>query len=444
MKKVLTLLISLLALVVLAACGGDVEPGDLEIEFEIEQEYTEMEQSVEDNVIDAIPIAQVNQLTPEDFWYDFEFITRVLEENFPFLGVVERLTGVSDPLETFRNHGLPEDVDTLHLTFASRIRSGFRMFGNIAHLELNPPWQWHWQQPWRNLSSPLPYISNYMGSTVSPSSGRGAFSQGFNRPLQSYSRIIEEGRIALIMTPPEFFNNERMPPRVMQETQDFIREIQGYEHVIIDLRHIRGGWITNFLHAFIGPNISEPLSFYEFAFITDGEMAQRLHRDQSVARPNQMDLFFVRNVVNAPLIPAELFVEQHNLTNMNADDLENLAYGFLLETFIQPTSGSLRLPLLADNIWLLIGPRNWSGAEWTGRIAKEAGFTLVGQQANGRIGGAGRLRFSLPRTGNAVGMDIFYITDKTGRAMEEFPVEPHYFGADALHTVLGIIAERSE
>jgi len=55
--------------------------------------------------------------------------------------------------------------------------------------------------------------------------------------------------------------------------------------------------------------------------------------------------------------------------------------------------------------------------------------------------------FSLPRTEHIVGMDLFYITDETGRAMEEFPVEPHYFnrpGMDALDTVLAIIAERSE
>ena len=428
MKKALLLLVPF-TLAILVACNSDVELENWQIEFEIEQEYIEIvEQSIDDN-IDA-PITQANRLTYEDFRYDFEFLAQTLEDNFPFFGVIERLTGVSNPLETFRNHGLPEDTTTLHLTFQGRIRSGFRMFGNIAHLDLNP-W-WHWRPA---LSSPLPHISDYASVRAFP------LSHGINMPLQTSSRIIEEGRVALIMTPPEFFNSVGTPRRAMEETQDFIRKIQGYEHVIIDLRHIGGGFLDNFIHTFISPNISEPLSFYEFAFITDGEIAQRAHSNWYSTRA-RTDLFFFRDVAT-PLVPADLFVEQHNLVNMNADDLENLAYGFLLETFVYPMSGSLRLPLLTDNIWLLIGRGNWSGAEMSGRVTKEAGFTLVGQQASNR-NSEGRVHFTLPRTGSTVGMDVFYVTDSTGRNIEEFPLEPHYFGSDALHTVLEIIAERSE
>jgi len=435
MRKTLLLLISLFVLAVMAACNDDVEPEDWEIEFEVEQEYTELvEQNIDDNIDASIPIAQANQLTYEDFWYDFEFLLQNLEENFPFFGVIERRLRLSNPLEMFRNHGLPEDADTLHLTFPGRIRTGFGMFGNIAHLDLNPPW--HWRRPW-TPSSPAPHISDYASNTL-------PLARHFiNPPLQTHSRIIEEGRIALIMTPPDFFNSHVISPQAARELRDFIGEIQGYEHIIIDFRHIRGGWYTSFKNTFIRPNISEPLSFYEFAFITDGERAQQTYRNMSVAIPRDTDSF-VQNVVDGSIMPAELFAEQHNLINMNTDDLENLAYGFLLETFAQPCS--LRLPLLADNIWLLTGRRNYSAAAISARLAKEAGFILVGQEAGTRSSW-GRVHFPLPRTGHNIGMDLFYITDDTGRNTEEFPVEPHYFNRaplDALDTVLAIIAERSE
>ncbi|MCL1998890.1 MAG: S41 family peptidase [Turicibacter sp.] len=470
MKKILLSLVSLLVFATLVACSGDVE--SVELEIEIEQEYVGQtianddvefagleigfEQTAEDNADNATPITQVvefcpmcddyvyvtintvnnlddaEQFTTEDFLYDIEFLVRNLEENFPFFGVIGRHSGDSNPLDTFRTFALSDLSTVDYPEFLSTIRRGFNAnFFGTAHLDFNPSWDW------RVNANPLFCISD--STRIQP------LTQNFNRPLQTYSRVIEEGRIALIMTPPEFFNNSTAPPRIMREMQDFIREVQGYEHIIIDLRHIGGGWLTNFIYAFISPNISEPLSFYEFAFITDGERAQRIHSDWHFIRPRNIDLFFLRNVAT-PLVSADLFVEQHNLVNMNADDFGNLVYGFLLETFVHPTPGSLRLPLLADNIWLLIGPRNFSAAEISGRIAREAGFTLVGEQTGNR-NSEGRVHFTLPRTGNVVAMDTFYVTDSTGRNIEEFPLEPHYFnrdGMDALETVLAIIAERSE
>ncbi|MCL1998865.1 MAG: S41 family peptidase [Turicibacter sp.] len=360
------------------ACGNDNEQYQNEEYIESKNQIVEnVEERAEDPYVEEIinNLANRNQLAYYDFLYDLEFLVRMLEENFPFIGLAERRLGGRTPLELL----MPDTSENLtHTGFMSRIRYTFRHgFMYIAHLDLNPPG--HWRQ--RN-SNPL-HTSDSTSSIL-------ASTRAINRPIQTSSRIIEKNRIALIMTPPEFFNNSTAPPRAMREMQDFIGEIQGYEHVIIDLRHIGGGWSTNFINTFISPNIPETLSFYEFAFIMNGEIARRTHSNFRFAIPNALDLLVIRSVVNAPLVQAELFVEQHNLINMNADDLENLAYGFLLETFIQPVSGSLRLPLLADNIWLLIGPGNWSAAEFAGRLAKEAGFTLVGQQASGRIGRAGR------------------------------------------------------
>ncbi|MCL1998150.1 MAG: S41 family peptidase [Turicibacter sp.] len=426
MKKISILLMSILVLAVLVACSGDVEP--VELKMEIEQVYAEVEQPIEYSDVEFVgleiepeqtaedSVDRADQFTTEDFLYDIAFLLRNLEENFPFFGVIERLFDISDPLDTFRNYVLYDADNLSYLDFRTRLEDGFWMLGGVAHLDFNHP------------------AHSWSIDTDSWSN---------NEPLETPSRIIKEDRIALIMTPPDFFDHSSSPARAMQETQDFIRGIQGYEHVIIDLRHIGGGWLDNFINTFVSPNISEPLSFYEFAFITDGEIAQQTHRN--LYRPNNPNLFFLRDVVT-PLVSADLFVEQHNFLNINADDLENLAYGFLLETFIQPTSGNLRLPLLADNIWLLIGPNNWSAAEITGRVAKEAGFTLVGEQTSYR-NSWGRRNFLMPRTRYPFFMDTFYVTDDTGRNIEEFPLEPHYFNRpdmDALETVLSIIAERSE
>ena len=423
MKKIVFLLV-----VILVACGSDSEQYVENIEqhsnnaVEQQEDSKQYAQDIQDTYVQRIAerFANRNQLTPEDFLYDLEFLARTLEENFPFLGVVERRFGNEQPLAAF----IPNRTDFLtSASLATRINNTFRSFGNLAHLDLNPNHHW-----------------------------RVASGGNHNSSISTGSRIIEEGRIALIVIPTEFF--EFPAPRSLfsrvQEVQNFIGEIQGYEHIILDLRHIGGGFIREVVDTFLRPNIQETLKFREFAFIMDGEMAYRTHTNLVSRPPILGGNLFLRNVPEIPLVPAREFAEQNNLIDMNAEDLENLAYGFILETLIDPIDNSVsampRKSLFADNIWLLIGSGNFSAAEIFSRLAKEAGFILVGQEANNR-NSWGRVYFSLPRTENIVSMDLFYITDNTGRNTEEFPVEPHYFnrpGMDALDTVLAIIAERSE
>ena len=357
----------------------------------------------------------------ENFLYDINLLVQTLEENFPFIGVAERITGVENPIDTLQNRLFHNSQYTSNHEFANLIENAFRnIFFNLAHLDMNPPYQF------RTMNASLVH----------------------NEPIPFEPKIIEEGKIALLPIPPQFFNRTSADPFSMREVQNFIAQIQGYEHVILDLRRIGGGNFDSSIAAFIAPNISEPLIFQEFTFITNGEIARNTYERQlEIAQSNRTsNTMIVRQLVDSPLVPAVDFVEQHNLTNMNQDDLQNLAYGFLLETTITNTDGVVRLPLQAENIWLLIGSNNFSAATIFSQIAKEAGFTLVGQQANNR-NSWGRASFRLPRTNNLVVMDTFYITDNTGRNTEEFPIEPHYFnrpGMDALQTTLAIIAERSE
>ncbi|MCL2014655.1 MAG: S41 family peptidase, partial [Defluviitaleaceae bacterium] len=370
------------------------------------------------------------RLTQEDFLYDIDFLVQTLEENFPFAGVAERITGSYRPFDTLRDNLLLQTnrVYINRTTFESSIgRNFYSLFNNLAHLAINP-----------NYATTLQTLNILSYARVI-----------FNHPIPFSPKIIEENKIALIPIPPQFFNYESSEPFIMQELQNFIAKIQEYEHVILDMRHIGGGFMSPSVATFIAPNISEPLIFQEFAFIANGEIARNIYeRRLSIARGHRTNTSFLfRSVVDSPLVPAAEFAEQHNLVNMNQDDLQSLAYGFILETTIaNAPTGNLRRPLLADNIWLLIGPNNGSAGAIFANIAKEAGFTLVGEQTS-HWNSEGRASFVLPRTGHVILMDTFYITDNTGRNIEEFPPEPHYFnrpGMDALQTTLAIIVERAE
>ncbi|MCL1998572.1 MAG: S41 family peptidase [Turicibacter sp.] len=436
MKKIMFLLA-----MILVACGGDSEQHNEQYVENIEQYLNNEEQQedieqyaqdTQDAYVQRIAerLANQNQLAPEDFLYDLEFLVQVLEENFPFLGLMERRLENSQPLSALTP---PRPNFLRSSAFTMLITNAFRDFWHLAHLDLNPDW-----------------LNNTNLDLINNTNPGGRVSIDFTISEYMILETIEESKIVLITITPNFF--DILSSSQIQEIQSLIREAQGYEHIILDLREVGGGYLDEAITNFISPNIQESIHFQEFAFITDGQIAHRTHtvlRGNPQQSPNNLHL---RKVADLPLIPAQEFAEQNNLINMNENDLENLAYGFMLETIIRPTnpiaaSSRFREPLFADNIWLLIGPNNYSGAEWFARIAKDAGFTLVGEQASGRIGGAGRAIVSLPRTENVVSMDVFYITDETGRAMEEFPIEPHYFnrlGMDALATTLAIIAERSE
>ena len=85
---------------------------------------------------------------------------------------------------------------------------------------------------------------------------------------------------------------------------------------------------------------------------------------------------------------------------------------------------------------------NFSAAEAFARLSKKAGFTLVGETTGGSIRWAAAAYFRLPNTGIITGFDTLYVTDNTGRAMEEFPTQPHFFNSEgmcALETTLALI-----
>ncbi|MCL1987957.1 MAG: S41 family peptidase [Firmicutes bacterium] len=421
-----TIIIFIFALV-FGACNFEAEL-DLDNNNFIEPIFeTEVEQvSQRQTMQQFLESASDGWFNAENLIYDIDFLIQTLDENFPFIGVAERITGNNGALNILESN-LSRNVDSLSRNdFALTINSVFfNVFSNLAHLDVNP--LYHSTLDFSGLSSSHSLFN-------------------FNRPIFQSPTIIEKDKVALIPMCPTFFNNTEVPLREMMQLQEFIAKIQGYEHVIIDLRHIRGGWFGIAVDTFIRPNLSENLFFQEFAFIKNGEIAMATYEEylrtaRTIGRSTFSDS--LRAVTNEPLVPATQFAENHNLTNMNLEDLSNLDYGFIVEILLEPTNHSSRLPFLAENIWLLIGPNNFSAATIFANVAKESGFTLVGQQTSNR-NSCGRAFFQLPNTGHTISMDTFYITDSTGRNIEEFPTEPHYFnrpGMDALETVLAIIEE---
>ena len=237
---------------------------------------------------------------------------------------------------------------------------------------------------------------------------------------------------------------------------DFYDKIQGYEHLIIDLRNNLGGWTPMFVEFILGPNINETLYTYGFAFMVHGgELSQwavspffSSFNSGFWPRGSRTAIGIgSRFVVNDRRghIPLEEMLHEFELPQLNMHDMERIQYGFQIRYVFEP----IRLsrfdyqPAFDGKIWFLVGYRTGSGSHLTSWWAHDTGFaTFVGGNTGGNFGG-NRVNFRLPNSRIRVEMDVLYFADRYGYGIEA-GIIPHYRtrpGMDALTTVLALIDE---
>jgi len=251
--------------------------------------------------------------------------------------------------------------------------------------------------------------------------------------------ILEEDKIALITN----LSSMDAIRRAGNSIFDFYRQIQDFEHLIIDMRGNGGGDIAHFLRYLMRPHMAESVEVPPlFYFFQDGPYVRRFGRHLFTPTISSGQL-----TITEPYRPAHELVAEHYLPEFNLADLERLHYAAPASTVggvISPYTVRFgNAPAFGGTIWMLTDHRMASGGEMAAWYAKETGvMTLVGDITGGVLGGP-RTMALMPNTGIIFYFDIFYITDGRGRPLEAGTV-PHYFnrpGMDALETVLALIAE---
>ncbi|MSU02556.1 S41 family peptidase [Tissierella pigra] len=436
------------------------------------------------------------KLTTEDLLNDFDYMMQTMEDTFPYFGVVERKLGVDIralgmetrtiienypySLETTANKlGISlEDMPDLdeHIFWSIIYHEFFSHFMRFAHTFVLDFSRYNMYQPaFSNRFSFLYTPNNYNVFT-------NHVSQKFYQEQEDFyntifedqealfqfvfrdvlpvtvpshniveTEIIEEDRVAYLKIS-SFSNFD--PSAVSTTLKTFYRDINEYEHLIIDIRDNYGG-STDFWRMII----MKPLLAYRenmpdmplYAFFRGSKLGKSLAKDYleiesqySRYMPETDDLLSVNEIM-----------ESNNLPYISEDDLQDLDYGVKFNAGI----GNIELQHLRQlgfpnisgqpfkgKVWLLTNENNYSASALFAHHAKEMGFaTLVGEQVGGAyaINGA---HFTLPNTGIILRWDIDYLTDNYGNALNEFPTTPHHFnnlGMDALETVLQLIEEGS-
>jgi len=244
------------------------------------------------------------------------------------------------------------------------------------------------------------------------------------------TRIIEPGRIAYISIA-SFANNILFDGETLFP---FYREIQGFEHLIIDLRGNPGGWMGSFPENFVRMLIDEEIGFTNTEFFMYSDSTAGFYVNPSC--PHGGTLYGI--------FPAAEFVADRGMTLFNQEDLALLDYVAVWEVRYFPAANNIPF---AGQIWLLVDEGSASASEMAAQMALNTGFaTVVGHPTRG-ITGVTYTFAALPSTGIVFRIDIGYTADAHGRSFEEFGVVPEIeirADQDALDVVIDLIGEAPE
>jgi hypothetical protein len=403
-------------------------------------------------------------LTTENLLYDLEYLINILEENFPYYNIARRKLGVDlhKQAEIARNA-------VLNLSISGNNDQTLRRFADILNVNITTPMRTmgHLRGLWadsnahkvqlalilRDSNRDTPNLPNlyrdYMlGMFTSPAANRyykqspddiniDALIRSLYVPDSITFDIISPNSVAYMhISSMYFIGSDRDRERIAA----FGNSLEGYEHLIIDLRGNRGGNAYNFIEYILSPLVKRPVSFNYYVFFKGGGHAEFFDdiyvRDAEWQIKHGIDEIFR----DGPRFPA--VDKLSTLPRANSDDFIGIDYGFLREIAVTPSSN----PWPFDGkVWVLIDGLSISAAEISAAVAAESdNVTLVGSPTAGIFGGYTAAFVCLPNTGIIIRYDYGYVTDLQGRSIEEFGIAPHVYnrsGMDALQTVLALIHE---
>ena len=370
-------------------------------------------------------------LTREQFLEDFDYLVDTLEANFPYLGIIYRRNGVDilELAEEIRERIADEDFNIDYLPFWNLVREEFFYHAwPVGHLWLlgYPEYRRHFGHFDDHYSPFDMSVIHYFGRRLEdpPQFARRAY------PLST--SIIEEGRIAYMRVQSLM---DLRPDE--QRINNFYSQLEGFEHLIIDIRGNIGGCPRQF-HTFIAaPLIDGYLRTQFHHFFMDGDYSYVFHRnlEGELGGVNRIFDFDIEDIGNI-LPDVELSPEV-------MEDLASMDFYFI-ETILVSRGATTRAPF-NGKIWILVDEHIISAAVQVTAFYKEMGFaTFVGEAGGGMPASSnGSAFFALPNTTFIVRFDPSYFLDNTGHPLE-YGFVPHYpnrEGMDALQTVMAMIAE---
>ena len=395
----------------------------------------------------AIACNQGPQLSLEERVTDFNYLYNVMQANYPFFGVQERLLGVTwldnydrylGKVKTARSDEkftqvLHEILGELGQGHTHVVTSGFydlmasrytvEFLSDMLRASLPEeladtrikelteeyrPWIETFQQKvvkdryelWRNKAgSKEPSQNNYV------------YSSGLS------TSILDEGNIAYLRVQSFLGDIEEDKPII----RAFYEDIRDYSYLIIDIRGNSGGSDLYWMGCIMSPLLQETLEVSFYRVMKNGSYARTFH-----STIEWTDLATLPDLAGLPSeVRADFAFASTDLRSIEPDNSVN----FDGEIFLLVDRG---VASAAENFAAIAAASKWA--------------TLAGTRTGGDGTSTDPILFSLPNSGIVIRMPAILGLNPDGSANAEVGTQPDILiapGEDALNAVLEIIKERT-
>lgn len=380
-----------------------------------------LEKSILNGEKGTIPKAKVensNQLSVKEKLDDFEYMYKILKENYPFFEVNKRLTYIDwlnkkeEYIKMIKSTISDDDFfNTLNIILGDLNNGHTGMIGMSAYMGYKHLYEEHnsmnENEAWiKELNKPkalLRYGVEIQGKESNSNLSSNA-SSNYIISNNVDTQILKDGEVAYLGI--HSFNSDNIKPD-MEIIKPFLWKIKDYKALIIDIRGNGGGDSTYWSDNIVPMLINKPLKYLDFLVYRGGEFAENFIKCRMGS--GYSGLQSIKDI------------EKEGLKNMPPEINKDFQYYLKDEEQIEPKDSVG----FKGKIYLLVDGYVYSSSEMLATFAKNSGFaTLVGERTGGDGIGSDPLICVLPNSGFAFRFSQQMGLTADGTCDDEYETEP--------------------
>ena len=360
-------------------------------------------------------------LTNEQKIQDFEFLYKTVVENYPFLEVNKRTTGVDWVankelyLERIQKAHFESvlgaiigDLNNRHTVLLDEYQAGLWRDSYWESKETG-----YWSAMYFDVLNHPKALQRYNLETYKEQEADKVKENHQQSSSNASVKDIIEGKVASI-----HISSLMITENQFQEDQDLIKEylnkIKEYQAIVIDIRGNTGGSTSYWMNFLLPQIISTEYEVAHYSFFKDGDITKEYFKAKD-AKPLK-----VKNL------------DKLALPNLPSEVREEFSYYTPIHLKVSPSEDSIKFK---GKVYLLVDEEVYSSSEMLATFTKESELaTLIGSKTAGDGIGSDPAFFMLPNSGYVIRMSKELGTTSDGTCNEEHKTTPDYIVEDTSRT----------